>query len=560
MLIAFAGISAICGCSSKNPVVNSGAPVFVAGSSESRNVAVDSSVVDTILAVDPDGGAVGYSLGEGPSGMTLTGNVLAWTPGIGDSGVKVATIVARDDEGDSSIASFVYFVGDFRFKEVFVAAEEIRKEVEDFRGKAFLRNVSVVVKTRSEYIVERLLSGGLGNELSAAEKAIGNRILVAEGFLRQGDDYWSDADSMFSVGVGGFYRAGTDSLWVIVSDSSAVLSTNTRVSLFHEFVHALQDQYYSLAELEEKVESSDQSYALRYTIEGEAGYLDWYYALKLYDGRYPSSSDRVRWMLRQYEEDIDLALDSLHGLGERLFVYQPFMWAYAHGPEFVGGVVGNMDWTKIDSRLFHRLPVRTREVLEPAVYWAGDRTGFVVTMDSVLGVASRNGVVLDYDEFGSLYTGVLLREWGVSDWKSISLKLVSDRMTAWGDSSGDSISLCWYTHWVDRASLDAFVVAYRSVMGSKYGSKIADLRNEAGEWILDDTVNMCYMESRGSDVYVFEKYRADLREELISAAGNAQVLNWGSLGKIANGTTKSYGYIKKDRGGHKLPVKMPKYR
>lgn len=545
--VAFAGIVVFGGCGSKNPVLNNAAPVFTSGVSHSRNVAVDSSVIDTIVAVDPEGGSITYTLASGPAGMTMVDGVISWIPGAGDTGIKVANIVARDVQGDSSRISVVYLVGSFRFKDVYLAAEEIKEEVEFFRGKAFLRNVAVVVKTRSQYAADRFSTGSSGNDLSDAEKMLGNKVLIAEGFLRQGDDYWGETDSMLAVGVGGFYVPGSDSLWVIVADSDTVIDTNTRVSLFHEFVHALQDQYYSLNLLESRITSSDQAYALRYVIEGEAGYLDWFYGIKLYEGAYPSSSDRVLWGLRQYEQDINQALENFHDAGERFFVYQPLIWAYTYGPEFVGSVVGNMDWSLIDTRLFARLPVRTREVLEPAVYWAGNRTGFVVRMDSVMEVVSRDGLVLDYDEYGSVYTSVLLREWGEPNWYSISLKLVSDRIVAWGDSAGDSVSLCWYTHWIDKPSRDIFIGAYRNVMSAKYGSPVADLGLSGNEWVMDDMANRCYLESKGNDVYVLERYRTGTKDKLIDAARSARVLNWGVLGKISADNTKIYGRVKKDR-------------
>ena len=47
----------------------------------------------------------------------------------------------------------------------------------------------------------------------------------------------------------GFYVPGTDSLYIILNDTATGLTFDDSVTIFHEFVHALQDQYFDLTNI-----------------------------------------------------------------------------------------------------------------------------------------------------------------------------------------------------------------------------------------------------------------------------------------------------------------------
>ncbi len=547
------------GCSQKqNPVRQNYPPLFVNSSTAARSVGIDTQFTDTVRAIDPEGGSVTYLLAGAPSGAALNENVVSWTPGIQDSGVKTITVYAVDEAGGIGLVTLYYNVGAARFAEIHILASQVKAEVAAFRNKEFLRDVAVIVQTRAEYAAGHFGSGGSGGEMTAAERTLTSKALIAEGFLRAGDDFFGETDTMLSVGVGGFYVAGSDSLWIIVADSLERLDDGDRIKLFHEFVHALQDQHYGLEEFERRAQSSDQFFARRYTVEGEADYLTWYYAMKLYNGYYPPSSSTVMLLLSSYAQDVNERLDMLHSEGERYFVYQPFAWAYVYGPQFVGEVVGGMDWGLIDSRIFASPPVRMREVLKPSVYLIKNRSGYVVEMDSLMELMDKRWEIHDYDEFGALYTNILFREWGMESPMDISLGLVSDRAAVSGNDSGDSMSFCWYTHWADVKARDGFVLEYRLLLEKKYGSSLAQLSMDSGNYIMDDSINnRCYIETAGNDVLVMERYPGESKQAWLAALRKSTVANWAEVGKIRPLKTSGYTRIKKENIVGKTDMKLP---
>jgi hypothetical protein len=81
------------------------APQFTSAAITTAIVA--SQYTYTAIAADPDDGdGVSYSLTSGPSGMTLSNNVLTWTPSVGQEGSNSVNIRATDSHGAYSEQSF----------------------------------------------------------------------------------------------------------------------------------------------------------------------------------------------------------------------------------------------------------------------------------------------------------------------------------------------------------------------------------------------------------------------------------------------------------------------
>ena len=85
------------------------APVFAALTDDVT--AVGANYRKTLSATDAEGGALTFALAEGPAGMALAGNVLAWTPTNAQLGTHIVKVSVSDPGGAKAAAMFRVVVG-----------------------------------------------------------------------------------------------------------------------------------------------------------------------------------------------------------------------------------------------------------------------------------------------------------------------------------------------------------------------------------------------------------------------------------------------------------------
>jgi hypothetical protein len=404
----------------------------------------------------------------------------------------------------------------------------IQNEVATFRGKAFLRAVATKVYTRDEYIAQ-VLSVPDPTDPSPALKAIYNRTLTAEGFLRPGDDLFAESDEMMAQGVSGFFKEGTNTINIIIPDTANTMDRTDSTTVFHELVHALQDQYYNLKTLRSTRNTSDSYFALKYAIEGEARLLEEYYYYKLVTGAYPVSTGPIDNAFTSYHNQVELWLDTQGQQGERFYIYQPMYWLYySFGPQLVSTIAG-MDWTKIDNPLFANLPVKTRETLHPDIYQANQRQQYAVSLSALVNAAHFDSL-FDNDEWGEALWATLFREWGNTGYKRIAEGVISDRIVVGNKRTALNYALYGYTLWKDQAEAHEFLLNYSTLLQAKYGNGLV-LPVPAGAgsaYIVDYTGSPgnIYLEQSDNRVYIMEKYPSAEKSTLLSALRNAPVTDW----------------------------------
>jgi hypothetical protein len=420
-------------------------------------------------------------------------------------------------------------------------AATLQNEVASFRGKNFIRNVKMAVYTKSQYAS---MIGSQITGISAGRRDTINMIYKCEGLLRANQDYYADYDSLLANQVGGFYKDGSDSVFLIVENGATELTYDDSVALFHEFVHALQDQYYDLGRLDSATASSDQYYALDYTVEGEAELLAMYYAYKLYFGFYPSSSDPVMYQFYQDSAYTNAYLDSLHSSGQPLLSYQPDYWAYySYGPIFINAVVGGMNWSIIDNVIFAALPVMTSEIMHPQTYIS--KSEHTLNIGAFINKLDSTQVLYDVDELGEMLTCVMFREWNFGNYASIANGILADQAIVFSDSLTDSLRLIWYTLWTDQPAGAAFMTGYASLVQSKLNITLPAPSVQGTKTVYDDTVHCVYAEQDSSYAFVMEHYEPANRDSWIAQLRS--VTSSVSVAKRAASAGRHYPCVKKRR-------------
>ena len=377
----------------------------------------------------------------------------------------------------------------------------LMNEVEMVRGKKFKRAIAVTVVTKSEYLSSM---ANQNNATSVADKTIHNGIWHCEGLLRPNQDFYAGYDTMMATSTGGFYEDGTNLINVIVEDNATVIPQEDSITIFHELVHGMQDQYYNLTNLQNSVSSTDESNALRYVVEGEAEMLCTEFSFKLATGQYPTSFSPIINYFNSVQNDVNLYLDTIHYQNKPLLAQQPLYWAYySYGPLFIYSVTSG-DWSQIDSKIFAWLPQKTFEVMHPEKYAAYSER--YLNMNAFVNNLNSIDTVYDYDELGEVMTCVMFREWDFPDYKDIADGLVADRIIAYTGNNSGRFRLIWNTEWTDSTNANDFLANYALLVNKKRNVQLPLPQTVDARLIIQDSVSHVYLEQFGNRVMVLEDY------------------------------------------------------
>ncbi len=377
----------------------------------------------------------------------------------------------------------------------------LMNEVEFVRGKKIKRAIDVSVTTKSQYLASM---ANQNNATSIADKNRSNAVWRCEGLLKPNQDFYAGYDTMMATSTGGFYEDGSNLINVIIDDNATAIPQDDSVTIFHELVHGMQDQYYNLTNLQDNVNSSDEGNALRYVLEGEAEMLGTEFLYKIEAGHYPTSFTSIIRYFNAVALSVDSMLDSLHGFNKPLLAQQPLYWAYySYGPLFIYDNT-SADWSQIDSKVFAWLPQKTFEVLHPEKYAAYserflDMSSFADRLNSI-------DTVYDYDELGEVLTCVMFREWDFSNYRDIADGIVADRIIAYTGNNSVRLRLIWNTEWSDSTNANDFLTNYALLVNKKRSLALPLPQSVDARVVILDTVSRVCLEQNGNRVMVLEDY------------------------------------------------------
>ena len=164
---------------------------------------------------------------------------------------------------------------------------------------------------------------------------------------------------MYGAQLAGFYDPDEDRM-VLASDLS---KDEQALTLYHELVHALQDQHYDLAgELDWKPEESDRQTALQALAEGDAtlAMLDVARAAAgMGPGEFPAEFLQIDALLMQASPK----LDAVPG-----FLVRAMVSPYADGLRFVSEIRKRGGWAAVNDVWRQQRPISTEQILHPEKY------------------------------------------------------------------------------------------------------------------------------------------------------------------------------------------------
>jgi len=243
--------------------------------------------------------------------------------------------------------------------------DAIKRRVTDLRGLTPRQDVPQIALTPEEYRNRMVADMADADSQKSIEDS--RQLMVALGLLKPDVDlYKMELDFRTGI-VLGEYDPETKQLYVITgTDLTQPLE---RVTLAHEFTHALQDQYYDIrALLPKDSDNSDRDLGVSSLLEGDALISE-----QLYEIHALTRTERQEKRRQEQSMSGQVNMD-----GVPLVLLEETYFPYVFGPEFIAAVIGRDALRQaIDSgtgygpavdRIFQNPPKSTAQIIHPEKY------------------------------------------------------------------------------------------------------------------------------------------------------------------------------------------------
>ncbi|HUR91885.1 MAG TPA: hypothetical protein VMY38_04360 [Gemmatimonadaceae bacterium] len=189
----------------------------------------------------------------------------------------------------------------------------------------------------------------------------------------------------------GYYDPATDVLYVVEGSPDDMVG----LTITHELVHALQDQYVDLEALQNVEGENDRQTAGQAVFEGQAVYEQ--IAAMLGGGNVavnlPGGWDRVRDMIRENQSSMPIFARA------PLVIQETLIFPYLSGAEFIRGFkTRNPSGTP-----YQDMPVSTEQILHPSAYFGTRDAPTRVTLGPVRGAKRYENTLGEFETRLFLY-------------------------------------------------------------------------------------------------------------------------------------------------------------
>jgi hypothetical protein len=309
--------------------------------------------------------------------------------------------------------------------EVSRAVPKIEKSV----GLTFKKPPALEVKSRDE--MASYIKGKLAEELEGERIKSIERVYKRFGLLTESFNLMETMTALLSEQVIGLYDPKTKVLYVV----SGASGDQVYLTIAHELVHALQDQYFNLDSLMQAKDDNDRTTAGQSAIEGQATFEMFAVVLGSENAiaRLPGGWDRVRQMIREQQGSMPVFAAAPVILQETL------IFPYLSGAEFSR----RFKEESPGKNMYDRMPVSTEQVMHADRY-------FVETPDAPTDItlpAPSIGKSVYENNLGEFETRILLYEYlndqsaavrGAAGWDGDRYQLID---------TGRGEALVWISVW-----------------------------------------------------------------------------------------------------------------
>ena len=238
-------------------------------------------------------------------------------------------------------------------------ADKVREsipQIERATGLTFKTPPKLEVRTRAQ--VREFLVGKFEEQQPAQELAGEELVYKTLGLIPQSLDLRKFLLDLYTEQIVGFYDPAKKVLYVVEGAPREI----ARITVAHELIHALQDQYINLDSLQRATGDADRTLAAQAVIEGQATSEQ---RMTMGGGegnlaaRLPGGWDQIRQMIREARNDMPVFANA------PILIQEALIFPYLSGAEFVRRFKERRPG---ESPLTH-LPASTEQVLQTAAFF-----------------------------------------------------------------------------------------------------------------------------------------------------------------------------------------------
>ncbi len=357
--------------------------------------------------------------------------------------------------------------------------ESITSEV---RGLVLETEIIRALPTRDDLL--NFLIQTFEEELPPEELADITRFYEAFDFIEPGLDLEALVLALYQDQIAGFYDPDSKTMNVILitgDTPESELPLLEEITYSHEFIHALQDAYFDLGGIIdrlEEIDDNDQFIAGQSLFEGDA------------------TQGMTDYLLRLMQEDEDIMGELLQlgndvGLvsmpeGTPQILQDELIFPYVNGQVFVANLIANGGWELVNEA-YTNLPTSTEQIYHPEKYLAGEQPIPVSISDGVIEALGDGWEFVDSNTLGEFYLRQYLKQ-------HLRADNVNDAATGWG---GDNYVLfhnptdgtnAWVlqTIWDDDLEATEFYEIFVEFANARFGSEWD------GECWVADADSLCF--------------------------------------------------------------------
>jgi len=413
------------------------------------------------------------------------------------------------------------------------AAREMAAEVERIRGlkfkEPFMRRL--ISREKVGEWMRRDIRKDLAEEDAKKMVTVG----AAMGLLAPGTDIYEVFSQFIEGGAAAFYRPETKTFYHIEGNDGR----GARPVVFHELVHAVEDQYFSLDAFYREVEKdSDAALARRGLVEGSACHF-----ASMYEEQNPE--DVAAMMKSQMSPELVKKQMTMITTVPPVLIATMGLYPYKNAPAWLAKIGAN-DSAAIE-RLYKDPPVSTEQVMHPEKFpldGPRDYPHLIATPD-VAAVLGDGWEHVEDNDVGELSTGILLTQLasngkymptllGVMDMqtqgvgirgpaKTASEGWDGDRYTAWMEKGGSGVAVVWTSVWDAEKDATEFHDTYGTLLGKRVLGKDFKERPSPVRYTDPATGRVSGLDVAGTRVVAVIGAPADKADALFAAGREAAV-------------------------------------
>jgi hypothetical protein len=334
-------------------------------------------------------------------------------------------------------------------------ADKVRESIpliERATGLKFKSQPKLEIRTKAQ--VREFLLQKFNEQQPAHELASEEIVYKTLGMIPQSLDLRKFMLDLYTEQIVGFYDPAKKVLYVVEGAPREV----ARITVAHELIHALQDQYINLDSLQHATGDGDRALAAQAVIEGQATYEQ---MMSMVGGegniaaRLPGGWDQVRQMIREARNEMPVFATA------PTIIQEVLIFPYLSGAEFVRRFKERRPG---ESPLNH-LPISTEQVLEtPAFFGPKPDVPTRVTLPP-----PRSGEKVYENNVGEFGIRVFVYEHGKDQNAALRAAAGWDGDRFMLVRTGGGHGLAWVTVWDSAVDAAEFSGALAETILQRYG-------------------------------------------------------------------------------------------